>query len=57
MNIIAELISKRGNAFRRRRKKMGVILKRQFLIANNLGVLGIDYPNEKKQTIKLIDGL
>lgn len=52
MNIIAELISKRGDTFRRRRKKMGVIFKRNYLTTNNLGVLGIDYPNEEKQILK-----
>lgn len=54
MNIIAEQISKRGNSFMRIRKKYGVIYKRKFLISNNLGVLGIDFPNEKRKPLKLI---
>lgn len=47
MNIIAEQISKRGTSFMRKRRKFSVTYKREYLICNNLGVLGIDYPDEK----------
>lgn len=51
MNIIAEQISKRGTSFMKRENKLGVIYKRKCLMSNNLGVLGIDYPDEKRQLL------
>lgn len=47
MNIIAEQSSKRGSVFMRRKKKIGIVLKRKYLMSNNLGVLGVDFADEK----------
>lgn len=51
MNIIAEQISKRGTTFMKKEKKFGVIYKMKHLMSNNLGVLGIDYPDENRLSL------
>lgn len=53
MNIIAEQISKRGIAFMRKNQKFRIKYKRKYLMSNNLGVLGIDYPNEKRESVMI----